>query len=95
MQRIDAELAELKKSAEFPLKIRPVVRVRNAQEAAPLRDGDADLMLVYGDRLKETGYALRKMGVGWLNLTTERCIEAGLNTTHAGRVARISASGPL
>jgi hypothetical protein len=48
MQRIDAELAELKKQAEFPLDIRPVARARNAQEAAPLRDGDADLMLVFG-----------------------------------------------
>jgi len=26
--------------------------------------------------LKETGYALRKMGVGWLNLSTGRTIEA-------------------
>jgi hypothetical protein len=33
-------------------------------------------MMSYGDHLKETGYALRKMGVGWLNLTTERTIEA-------------------
>lgn len=33
-------------------------------------------MLVYGDYLKETGYALRKLGVGWYNLTADRTVEA-------------------
>lgn len=33
-------------------------------------------MLAYGDHLKETGYALRKLGVGWYNLTTDRTYEA-------------------
>ena len=33
-------------------------------------------MLAYGDHLKETGYALRKLGIGWYNLTTDRTAEA-------------------
>lgn len=32
-------------------------------------------MLAYGDHLKETGYALRKLGVGWYNLTSDRSVE--------------------
>ena len=48
IQRIEAELAELAKTAEFPLEIRPVARVRTDAEAAPLRDGDADVMLIFG-----------------------------------------------
>lgn len=32
-------------------------------------------MLCYGDHLRETGYALRKLGVGWYNLTTDRTVE--------------------
>jgi len=33
-------------------------------------------MLSYGDHLKETGYAIRKLGIGWHNLTTDRTIES-------------------
>lgn len=33
-------------------------------------------MLAYGDHLKEMGYALRKLGIGWYNLTTNRSVEA-------------------
>ncbi len=33
-------------------------------------------MMAYGDHLKETGYALRKLGVGWYNLTSDRTTEA-------------------
>lgn len=32
-------------------------------------------MLAYGDHLKETGYALRKLGIDWYNLTTDRTAE--------------------
>ncbi len=33
-------------------------------------------MLAHGDHLRETGYALRKVGVDWLNLSTGAVIEA-------------------
>ena len=33
-------------------------------------------MLAYGDHLKETGYALQKLGIGWYNLTADRTTEA-------------------
>jgi len=33
-------------------------------------------MMSYGDYLKETGYALRKLGVGWYNLSDDRTVEA-------------------
>jgi len=33
-------------------------------------------MMSYGDYLKETGYALRKLGIGWYNLTHDRTVEA-------------------
>jgi len=33
-------------------------------------------MLAYGDHLKETGYALRKLGIGWYNLTDDKTVEA-------------------
>ena len=32
-------------------------------------------MLAYGDHLKEIGYALRKLGIQWYNLTDERTVE--------------------
>jgi len=32
-------------------------------------------MLAYGNHLKETGYALRKLGIQWYNLTDERTVE--------------------
>jgi hypothetical protein len=32
-------------------------------------------MLAYGDHLKEMGYALRKLGIDWYNLTTDRSAE--------------------
>jgi hypothetical protein len=49
-------------------------------------DGDCDAlmeemrgfhwMLAYGDHLKETGYALRKLGIDWLDLSAGRTPEA-------------------
>lgn len=33
-------------------------------------------MLSYGDHLKETGYALRKLGIEWYNLSDDKTIEA-------------------
>ncbi len=33
-------------------------------------------MLVYGDHLRETGYALQKLGVEWYNLTGDKTMEA-------------------
>jgi hypothetical protein len=33
-------------------------------------------MMSYGDHLREFGYALRKTGIGWLNLTANQTIEA-------------------
>ena len=32
-------------------------------------------MLAYGNHLKETGYALRKLGIDWYNLTNDRTVE--------------------
>lgn len=48
MERIDAELKALGAQAEFPVEFRPLARVTNKDEAAALRGGDADVMLVYG-----------------------------------------------
>lgn len=33
-------------------------------------------MMCYGDYLKEIGYAINKLGIGWYNLTLDRTIEA-------------------
>ncbi len=46
--RIDGEIKNLKTQAEFPVEFRPLARVTNKDEAAVLRDGDADVMLIYG-----------------------------------------------
>ncbi len=46
--RIESELHELAAQAEFPITFRPVAHVRSRKEAAALRDGDADVMLIYG-----------------------------------------------
>lgn len=46
--RISGELKALAARAEFPLQIRDVARVSNVDQARPLADGDADLMLIYG-----------------------------------------------
>jgi hypothetical protein len=48
MIRIRKELEELRAKAEFPLEIRPVVQVAKKEEAGPVVDGDADVMLIYG-----------------------------------------------
>ena len=48
MKRIQAELDALRAKAEFPLEIRPLVRVANEKEAGPVVDGDAAVMLIYG-----------------------------------------------
>ncbi len=46
--RITADLKDMQAKAEFPLEIRPVVRVSDTAAADALREGDADVMLVYG-----------------------------------------------
>ncbi len=48
VNRIEAELRELSGKAEFPITFRPVARVTKASEGTALRDGDADVMLIYG-----------------------------------------------
>ncbi len=48
INRIQAELDALEKQAEFPIEFRPVERVTNPEQGAKLRDGDADVMLIYG-----------------------------------------------
>ena len=48
IHRIENELQDLAKQAEFPVTFRSVERVRNTKEATVLRDGDADIMLIYG-----------------------------------------------
>ena len=45
--RIQGELDGMKTKAEFPLDIRPVAPARTNEEAAALRDGDADVMVMY------------------------------------------------
>ncbi len=45
---IQAELDALRAKAEFPMEIRPLARVAEEEEAKPLVDGDADVMLIYG-----------------------------------------------
>jgi hypothetical protein len=46
--RIERELAELKKGAEFPLEIRPVQAIKTVEPAANLAKGDHDVMVIYG-----------------------------------------------
>ncbi len=53
--RIEAELAQMKKAADFPLEIRPVQAIKSVEPAANLAQGDHDVMLIYG-------------AGGWLNL---------------------------
>ncbi len=48
LRRIQGELRSLAKEAEFPVTFRPVARVRNKEEAAALRESDADVMLIFG-----------------------------------------------
>ncbi|MDX9972391.1 MAG: sugar isomerase [FCB group bacterium] len=47
INRIEAELRALAEKAEFPITFRPVARVTKPEEGTPLRDGDADVMLIY------------------------------------------------
>ena len=46
--RIESELKKLAADAEFPISFKPVARVTSKEQAGKLRDGDADLMLIYG-----------------------------------------------
>jgi len=46
--RIEGELKELGDEAEFPIRFKPVAPVTNQEDAGKLRDGDADVMLIYG-----------------------------------------------
>ena len=48
LKRIQTELDTLRAKAEFPLEIRPLARVAEEEEAGPLVNGDADVMLIYG-----------------------------------------------
>jgi len=48
IRQITAELEKLADDTEFSVTFRPVARVTNQQEAAALRDTDADVMLIYG-----------------------------------------------
>jgi hypothetical protein len=47
INRIEAELRALAEDAGIPITFRPVARVTKPDEATPLRDGDADVMLIY------------------------------------------------
>ncbi len=47
MKQIRGELEALALSAEFPLKVLPLLKVRTAEEAAAVRDGQADVMIIY------------------------------------------------
>lgn len=47
-QRIEKELAEMKKNAEFPLEILPLLAVSNPAEAKQAREANADVSLIYG-----------------------------------------------
>ncbi len=47
-ERIERELAEMKKTADFPLEVRPVETCKTAEQAAALAGRDQDVTLVYG-----------------------------------------------
>ncbi len=47
VKRIEAELKKLASEAEFPTEVLPVALARNAAEAAPVRDTNCDVILVY------------------------------------------------
>jgi hypothetical protein len=46
-ERISDELAKLSNRATFPLKVRPLVAVRNREQAANVAKGDHDALLIY------------------------------------------------
>jgi hypothetical protein len=46
--RIDRELAEMARGADFPLEIRPVQAVKAVEPAATVAKGDHDVMLIFG-----------------------------------------------
>ena len=46
--RIEGELKSLAQQAEFPLEFKPVARVANVEQATAVRNGAADVMLIYG-----------------------------------------------
>lgn len=46
--RIEKELQSLAKKAEFPIEFRPVAHVTNKEQGAQVRDGDTDVVLIYG-----------------------------------------------
>jgi len=45
--RISAELAKMAKNADFSVDIRPVLGVRNAEQAAEVAKGDHDVLIIY------------------------------------------------
>ncbi len=47
VNRIGSELEALKKQAEFPLEILPVVKVKNPEEAGKIAKGDHDVLMMY------------------------------------------------
>jgi hypothetical protein len=53
--RIERELAEMARGADFPLDIRPVQAVKAVEPAARIAAGDHDVMMIYG-------------AGGWLNI---------------------------
>ncbi len=48
LRRIEQELQALAQTAEFPVSFRPTAEVTNNDQAGALRDGDSDVMLIYG-----------------------------------------------
>lgn len=48
--RIRAELNDLVKKVEFPIEMRPLVRVETPEEATRVAQGDFDVMLIYAAR---------------------------------------------
>lgn len=47
VKRIEGELSKLASEADFPVEMLPVALARNAAEAAPVKDSDCDVILVY------------------------------------------------
>jgi hypothetical protein len=79
IQRITGELKALSAKADFPLECLPPVRVTAPEQATNLQQGDwkrlipeardSHWMMVYGDYLREAGYAARKIGLTWDNIS--------------------------
>jgi len=70
VKRIGEELKKLAAKSDFPVEILPLSLVRNTAEAAPVRDCDCDVILVYaatgGQNVLETLAASKKPNVMFL-----------------------------